>query len=89
MARSKLKDKKEQLQAMRLEKSFINERLCYEYRQMDYICRRLKKSRRIKDTWFFNGKLFVIDGAGKKHQIRYITDTYDFSSVETITAYLK
>ena len=89
MSRKKLKDKKEELQAIGLDNSFINESLCYEYRQMDYVCRRLKKSELIKDTWYFNGKLFVVDYAGKKHQIRHITDTYVFSSVEAIATYLK
>ena len=89
MARSKLKDKKKEAEKVGLGKSFINESLCYEYRHLDYICRRLKKSEKVKDTWFFNGKLFVVDFDGTKHLIKHITDTYKFSSVEAIDAYTK
>ena len=89
MARSKLKNKRVRVEEMGLGKSFINESLCHDYRKIDYICRRLKRSELIKDTWYFNGKLFVIDWNDKKHQIRHLTDTYIFCSPEAIGAYLK
>ena len=88
MGRKLLKDK-EEMAELGLRASFINESLCPEYRKLDYLCRTMKKKGIINDTWFFNGRLFVMDNAKKKWFISHINDITEFVDIDTINQYLK
>ena len=89
MARKKMEGKRKEDDDLGLGNSFINESLCNEYHRLSYLCRRLKRDGRAKDTWFFNNKLFLTDMDGKKHHIEHINDLYKFSTLEVIEQYLK
>lgn len=82
--RKNLKNKRNETGDMGCGKSFIKESSCLQYRGLGYACRRLKKDEKIKDSYFYNGRLFVIENDGKKVQIEHLTDTYEFSSEEIV-----
>ena len=84
-SRKNLKDKKTELAALNLGKSFIIESLTREYGLIDFVCRHLKKNNQIAETWFFNGRLWVkVDDFGKKRQVSHIEDLYELFGKEEI-----
>ena len=89
MARKTLKGKKTENNDLGLGKSFISESLCNEYHRLSYLCGKLKKDGYAKETWYFNGKLFLTDTNGKKFQIQHLSDIYEFATPESIDKYLK
>ena len=50
LGRKLLKDKKDELKLLGLEKVSINESMCQDYQKMDYICRKLKKDDILTDS---------------------------------------
>ena len=89
MGRRHLKNKKETLDALGFGKSFINESLCPEFRKLDFVCRKLKKDGIIKDTWFFNGRLSVVDKEDRKWYITHMNDVMKLVKKPIIESYLK
>ena len=87
--RKLLKNKTVAIEELGLSRSFINESLCPEYRKLDFVCRKLKKNDIIADTWFFNGRLFVVDKTGKKWFVSHMNDALKFASKEVIASYFK
>ena len=88
--RKNLKDKKGELTQLGMDKVIITESLCYEYKELDFLCRRLKQNKKIADTWFYNGKLFLKHKPEDKHgiQITHVMDLYQQFSFEEINSYL-
>ncbi len=84
----KSKVNREVLDGMGLGKSFISESICNELRRLDYVCRRLKKDGLISETWFFNGRLFVVAKNNKIH-IEHLTDILKVAPGDRIKDYLK
>ena len=88
--RKNLKNKNDVLSEMGLAKSFIAERMCFDLRRMDYICRRLKKDKYIFDTWFFNGRLYVLKSdKGKRVHIQHMVDLLPFAARDVVDRYLR
>ena len=85
--RKNLKHKSEELKNLDMEKVMVTESLCQPYGELDYICRKLKKSKRLNQAWFFNGRLHVEHGTGeratRKH-IAHISDLYNIFGKELI-----
>ena len=78
-SRKLLKNKKDELKNLGMEKVIVTESLCPEYQELDFICRMLKKENIIAETWFFNGRLFIkhtIEDANRV-QITHISDLFD------------
>ena len=74
-----MKNKKDELKNLGMEKVIVTESLCPEYQELDFICRMLKKENIIAETWFFNGRLFIkhtIEDANRV-QITHISDLFD------------
>ena len=90
IGRKNLKGKNDVLSEMGLAKSFISESMCFELRRLDYICRRLKKDKYIFDTWFFNGRLYVLkNDKGKRVQIQHMLDLLPFAVRDMVDRYLR
>ena len=71
-------------------KIYINEALCPEYKKLSYTCRRLCDDKKIHRTWFFNGRLWVIEiEDGDKQPIAHVQDLYDLVGVETVDEHYK
>ncbi len=85
--RTSLKDKKTDITSLGLGNSFISESLCPEYKKLDFVCRKLKKNMLIAETWFFNGRLFVIDNAGEKMLITHMNDIFKIADESVVDAY--
>ena len=66
----------------------VTESLCFSYRNLDFICRKLKLDGKIKDMWFFNGRLFVIDASGNKLQIMHRSDLVALFGSEVVDSYV-
>ena len=82
-------EERQHLTAMDMADCYVNESLCSQYHKLHYVCRKLKSDGKIKDCWFFRGKLFAVDHVNKKSQIDHIVDTYAYTLAETIIGYLK
>ena len=64
--------------------------MCYELRRLDYICRRLKRDKYIFDTWFFNGRLYVVEqDKGKRVQIQHMVDILQITARDIVEGYLR
>ncbi len=87
--RKLLKDKKEDTAALGLGKSFINESLCPEFRKMDFVCRKLKKNKLVEETWFFNGRLYIVDNEGSKLLISHMNDFDAVADESVVNAYFR
>ena len=85
--RKKLKDKTAELRSIGLDKIIVSESLCSSYQKLDFICRKLKGDDKIKDTWFFNRKLMLVDHGGKKFEIAHRSDLLALFDAETIDSY--
>ncbi len=83
------KTKRQVLTTMGFGKSYITESMCPAYRKIDYVCRKLKKDQLIAETWFFNGRLFVVDLNGKRLHIDHFNDVFKFADLKTVEAYLR
>ena len=58
-----------------MEKSSISESLCGEFLRLDFLCRKLKKSDHIHDTWFYNNRLYLqVTEGDPKCSVSHITD---------------
>ena len=90
LGRKNLKDKKAELEKHNATTIIISESLCAEYQHLSYLCRRLKKDHHIEETWFFNGKLFILqDHDAKKEQILHISDLYNRFGMNVIDNFHK
>ena len=76
MARKQLKTKKDELARLGLGQIIVAESMCWAFKKLDFICRKLKELNKIEDTWFFNGKLFIIKHSNIKKQITHINDLF-------------
>ena len=64
--RKELKHKKTELSNNHCPKLSIVESMSYEYKRLDYICRKLVKDSKLEKSFFFNRKLHVVhEGAHK------------------------
>ena len=73
-------------------KLYINESMCPQYKQLDFICRTLrgKDYKRIHSTWLYNGRLWVVEEEGDaKQHIGHTQDLYNLFGVETVDRILK
>ena len=69
---------------------YINESMCPQYKTLDYICRELRSKNVIDSTWFFNGRLWVIEVPnGDKQPIVHIQNLYDLAGQQVINNILK
>ena len=76
--RKNLKNKQEQLKNMNMEEIIISESLCPNYQHYSFLCRKLKKKKRIQDQWFYNGRLFIIiDDGDDRTEIKHICDLHE------------
>ena len=83
--RKNLKCKSVDLSHLLMDKVMITESLCPQLAQLDYACWQLKKNKCIHQTWFFNGRLFVVINDGeKKRQITHITDMHELFGKQEI-----
>ena len=88
--RKRLKDMNDELSNLGFKKSFILESMSKEHRRLDYICRSLKKCRELHETWFYNGRLFVIiEDGGDRELIGHIDDLYSLFGRERVDGLLK
>ena len=76
MARKELKNRKEHLALVECTKLSVVESMSWDFKRMDFLCRRLKATNQVKDTWFFMGKLNLIDLNNNKSLISHIDDLY-------------
>jgi hypothetical protein len=76
MARKELKNRKEHLALVECPKLSVVESMSWDFKRMDFLCRRLKATNQVKDTWFFMGKLNLIDLNNNKSLISHIDDLY-------------
>lgn len=78
-SRKTLKNKKKTLEKIGCPNVMILESLCKSYGEMAYACRKLKSLGHILETWFFNGRLWIIplEEAETKFQITHMSDLYD------------
>ena len=74
--RKNLKNKSDALADLQMDRVMITESLCREYAKMDYVCRMLKKNGRVKQTWFWNGRLHVGFDDNTQNEIRHSADLY-------------
>ena len=86
--RKNFKSKNNELKSMKMEKPMVLESLCKQYSELDYICRKLHKSKSIEQTWFFNGRLHVEVEQGDKRQISHLADLHDIFGVDVISRIL-
>jgi hypothetical protein len=87
--RKNLKNEEKNIQALDLKSCFILESLAPEFASMDYVCRVLKKSGKIHQSWFFNGRLYVVRAEeGAKECIGHITDLYNIFGNEVVDGLL-
>ena len=71
-------------------KLYINESLCPQYKQLDFICRTLRGDGDIHNTWFYNGRLWVVKDEGDdKKPIGHIQDLYALLGAEKVDKTLK
>ena len=83
--RKNYKNQIKNLADLGLQKSFVTESLCTEYKRLAFICRMLKKGHHIYQTWFFNGRLFIVKvEGGIKTQINHIDNLNQLFSEELI-----
>ena len=84
-ARSQLKNKRQELADINMSNAFIIESMTREDSLIDYICRQLKKTNMLCETWFFNGRLWLKVGEhDKKMQISHIQDLWDIFGRDNI-----
>ena len=89
-SRKNLKNKKNELKELGMEQVIVTESLCNEYRELDFICRTLKKTQKIAETCFFNGRLYIKrDVEGNVIQITHISDLINEFSLELVNSILK
>jgi len=86
--RKTLKNKKKALEKLGCPNVMILESLCKSYGEMAYICRKLKSLENIQDTWFFNGRLYIIplDDETRVHitHIKDLTDRFGQALINNI-----
>ena len=89
--RKNLKNKKNELKDLGMDKVIVTESLCNEFRQLDFICRMLKKNQKVAETWFFNGRLYIKHGSEDKYgiQVTHISDLYKMFGIDVIDPILK
>ena len=88
LGRKKLKHKKAELERLAAKDVIISESLCWTYKKLDFLCRKLKSEKKCQDTWFFNGKLFLVTVEEEKKQITHIDDLFALYGEETVLGYL-
>jgi hypothetical protein len=76
MARKELKNQKDHLALVKCPKLSIVESMSWETKRIDFICRKLKAANRVKDTWFFMGKLNLVELNNNRMHISHIDDLY-------------
>ena len=77
-SRKNLKSKDEDLKRINCTDTMILESLTPVYAMLDFLCRKLKKDGYIAETWFFNGRLWMIEREGfGKENITSIRDLYN------------
>ena len=86
-ARKNLKNKKREMEGLGLKDVIMTESLCFGYKKLDFLCRKLKSNDKASDTSFFNGKLFLLLGTEKK-QISHINDLFALFDEESILSLL-
>ena len=87
--RKNLKLKTQELTDLECLEIMILESLSPIYATLDFVCRRLKKDQHLSDTWFFNGKLWVLEiGNPTKVNISHMCDLYTMFGVELVDSYL-
>ena len=89
--RKNLKNTSKELKELGMEQTIITESLCDEYKELDFICRNLKKKGKIAETWFFNGRLFIKHTPEESHgtQITHISDLHREFNIEIVNSILK
>jgi chromosome segregation ATPase len=76
MARKELKNRKEHLALVECSKLSIVESMSWETKRLDFLCRKLKATGVAKDTYFFMGKLNLVDANNNKQLISHIDDLF-------------
>ena len=87
--RKNLKHKSEDLVKIKCSDTSILESLTPVYALLDFLCRKLKKDGFLSQTWFFNGKLWVIEHeGGRKLEISHIQDLYNMFGADNVDTYI-
>ena len=84
MVKKKLIDKRAELNALSMDQMIVRESMFRAYNHLDYICRKLKNQESIQDTWFFNGRLWLVCLNGKKEQIFHRSDLVRLFGAEIV-----
>ena len=84
MARKELKHKKADLAKASCPKMSVVESMTWENKRLDFLCRKLKEAKKIKETWFFMGKLNLVELGTKRHFISHITELYHIFGKDVI-----
>jgi hypothetical protein len=84
MARKELKHKKADLAKASCPKMSVVESMTWEFKRLDFVCRKLKELKKITETWFFMGKLNLVELGTKRHFISHITELYSIFGKEEI-----
>ena len=88
-SRKQLKNKKVELKKLGMEDVILTESLCPEHQELDFIFRMLKKKKKIAETWFFNGRLYIKHTSEDMNrvQITHISDLvnkFDQGTIDSI-----
>ena len=85
-ARKELKNKKKELSDAEFNCPLLSvvESMSYEYKKLDFACRKLAKAKKIEKTFFFNRKLHLVTIGGEHHLIGHMTDLIKMFDQETI-----
>ena len=68
--------------ALKIGRVFIVESLAGTYKSLLYKCQRLKATKRIHDTWFFNGNInVVLQEKGERHHISHVIDILELLNI--------
>ena len=86
-ARKKLKNRKTDMENIGMKDVILTESMCFPYQKLDFLCRKLKSAGKANDTWFFNGKLFIVPNDEKK-QVCHINDLFSMFGEETVLSFL-
>ena len=89
-SRKHLKTKSKELGDMQCAQTMIHESMTPVYSLLDFLCRRLKRDGHLSQSWFFNGKLWIIVNEGdEKANIVHIQDLYNFFGIESVDIYIR
>lgn len=83
--RKNLKHKQPELSDVACPKLSIVESMTFQYKKLDFACRKLAKARKIQKTFFFNRKLHLVTNDGTHKLIGHMADLIEIFDEKTIS----